>query len=415
MMRFSRAITFVLSAIVLPTQRYSGVQAASDDELGEAAGLFSGPLEVIAEHPEFVWLEGPLWSDSGQYLIFSDVKWADERGYTCGMLWKWSESNGVEKLLKCAGLVGPGDNPENLADYIEAGANGKTWGWDGEGDLVLCQHGKSRVVRFNIEDIKDETIDPDLVTVLADKWNGIELDAPNDMMLYENDLYFTDPPFGLQFFGVEDPLANAYDVAPLNPSVYKIVGEEVVASTGGPVNPSRMLFFDKKTYEAPNGIVVVDDEIICPITNFEDPRAEIFAPKIDGDKSTSNSSVYDAAMSTRLETKYRIQGENADTLPALTDGSTYSPELGVLFVAGPGGVYMYDAEDTYNLLGFLRINDLVSNVDVGGGYLWITANQRVMRAPLVVSPVDKDSSTACSFLNRSILVGIAGASVALLV
>lgn len=120
-------------------------------------------------------------------------------------------------------------------------------------------------------------------------------------------------------------------------------------------------------------------------------------------------------MSTRLETKYRIQGENADTLPALTDGSTYSPELGVLFVAGPGGVYMYDAEDTYNLLGFLRINDLVSNVDVGGGYLWITANQRVMRAPLVVSPVDKDSSTACSFLKRSILVGIAGASVALLV
>ena len=29
----------------------------------------------------------------------------------------------------------------------------------------------------------------------------------------------------------------------------------------------------------------------------------------------------------------------------------------------------------YEFLGFLRIDDLVSNVAVGGGYLWITANK----------------------------------------
>mmetsp|Transcript_10678 Transcript_10678/g.23633 ORF Transcript_10678/g.23633 Transcript_10678/m.23633 type:complete len:95 (-) Transcript_10678:112-396(-) len=49
---------------------------------------------------------------------------------------------------------------------------------------------------------------------------------------------------------------------------------------------------------------------------------------------------------------------------------------------------MYDAKDDYNLMGFLRIDDLVSNVEIGGGYLWITANQRLLRAPLALSSLD---------------------------
>ena len=45
----------------------------------------------------------------------------------------------------------------------------------------------------------------------------------------------------------------------------------------------------------------------------------------------------------------------------------------------------------YEFLGFLRIDDLVSNVAVGGGYLWITANKRLLRLKLA-NGRDKESS-----------------------
>lgn len=42
------------------------------DELDEASSLFNGPIEVVATHPEMVWPEGPLYSKSGNYVLFSD-------------------------------------------------------------------------------------------------------------------------------------------------------------------------------------------------------------------------------------------------------------------------------------------------------------------------------------------------------
>ena len=79
--------------------------------------------------------------------------------------------------------------------------------------------------------------------------------------------------------------------------------------------------------------------------------------------------------------EYRIEGKN-EAYPPLTDGITYDPDRRVLFISGPGGIYIYDASDEYDLLGFLRVDDLVANNVVGGEYLWITANQRLLRVPL---------------------------------
>ena len=42
------------------------------NELGEASSLFDGPIEVVATHPEMEWPEGPLYSKSGNYVLFSD-------------------------------------------------------------------------------------------------------------------------------------------------------------------------------------------------------------------------------------------------------------------------------------------------------------------------------------------------------
>ena len=47
-------------------------------------------------------------------------------------------------------------------------------------------------------------------------------------------------------------------------------------------------------------------------------------------------------------------------------------------------------------LGLLRIDDLVSNTEVGGGYLWITSNQRLMRislAPTLETATEGDDNS----------------------
>jgi len=325
---------------------------------------------VVATNPEFKWLESPLWSESGKYVLFSDVKWEDEKNVTCGMIWKYSDADGLEKFLECSGLAGPGDEPDNISDYIEAGSNGLVWGWKGEGDLLMCQHGKSRIARLSISDVQNGQIDPNLVSVLTDEFNGTKLNTPNDMFLHGNDLYFTDPPFGLQFFSAANPFDNAFKVMPNNIRVYMISGDPEKTS---PVNPAQVLDFGRPDpRHAPNGVVIVNDDIICPITDFNEPRVEVF------------SQDYNRTEFTTLKTDYRIEGDNAD-FPPLNDGTTYSPDLNVLFVAGPGGIYMYDTNknSSYKMLGFLRLDDLVSNVEVGGGYLWMTANQRFLRIPLV--------------------------------
>ena len=146
-------------------------------ELGDALILFSGPLEVVAESPDYHWLESPVWSEEGNFLLFSDVKWADEDGVACGMIWKWDETTGIlSEFIECSGLIGPGKAPDNIGDYVEGGSNGLYWGWNGTKDLIICQHGKSRIVRINIDDVDaNGEIDPSLVTVLVDSYNGTAL------------------------------------------------------------------------------------------------------------------------------------------------------------------------------------------------------------------------------------------------
>lgn len=342
------------------------------DELSKAAALFSGPIEEVATHPEFKWLKSLLWLESNQYLLFSNVKWEDERNAMCGMIWKYSDANGVEKFRKCSGLIGSGDEPENLDDYLEAGSNGLVWGWKGDGDLLICQHGKHRIVRINVSDVQADaeqggSIDSSLVTILADAYNNTMLNSPNDMFLYGSDLYFTDPPFGLQLASADNAFSHAFEIMPQNPSIYIISGDPGDNVTAV---PEKVLDFGKPDHPyGPNGVIVVDNgDLITPITDFSDPHIEVYSEK-------------DPDVFTRLETEYSIEGENAD-YPPLNDGATYSSDLNVVFSTSPGGIYMYDASDSYKFLGFLRINDLVSNVEIGGGYLWMTANRRLLRIPL---------------------------------
>lgn len=117
-------------------------------------------------------LEGPAWSRDG-FLLFSDVP--AHRIYKLG-------PKGVEVWREKSG-----------------GANGNAF--DDKGRLLTCEAGNRRVTRTNS---KGE------VEVLADKFEGKRLNAPNDIVARKDGhIYFTDPAFGkdddhreLDFHGV---------------------------------------------------------------------------------------------------------------------------------------------------------------------------------------------------------------------
>jgi gluconolactonase len=141
--------------------------------------------EIIAEG--FEWSEGPLWVESQQMLLFSDVP--------MNTIYKWTDAKGKEVYLKPSGYTGA---EPSLCK--EPGSNGLLF--DKDGNLVLCQHGDRRMARMDAPLDKPEA----KFVTLADKYNGKRFSSPNDAAFNSaGELFFTDPPYGLQTQDDTDP------------------------------------------------------------------------------------------------------------------------------------------------------------------------------------------------------------------
>jgi gluconolactonase len=132
----------------------------------------SAKVEKVASGYKFT--EGPVWSRDG-YLLFSDVP-----------------NNTIQKFTPGKGSVVFRENSN--------GANGNTL--DAQGRLYTCESQTRRVIRTN----KNGNIE-----VLAERYGGKRLNAPNDIVVRrDGHVYFTDPAFGpaqekgreLDFFGI---------------------------------------------------------------------------------------------------------------------------------------------------------------------------------------------------------------------
>ncbi|MGI8989334.1 MAG: SMP-30/gluconolactonase/LRE family protein [Bryobacteraceae bacterium] len=138
---------------------------------------FSKILVEKVEH-KFSFTEGPVWSRDG-YLLFSDVP--------------------NDRILK---LV-PGEKSTVFRDDTH-GANGNTL--DSQGRLYSCESKSRRVIR---------TDKKGRIEVLAEKWQGKRLNAPNDIVVRKDGhIYFTDPAFGNQADARELDFYGIYHIAP---------------------------------------------------------------------------------------------------------------------------------------------------------------------------------------------------------
>ena len=155
----------------LPT-RYPDADIVTLDLRFKKYAIGNTPIQRL--HTGTLWAEGPAWNGSGKYLMWSDIP--NNRQM------RWLEEDGHVSVLRA-----PAGN-----------SNGNTF--DYEGRQISCEHGHRRVVRYEYNGA---------VTVLADKWNGKRLNAPNDAVVApDGALWFTDPGYGAlqNYEGVKGPL-----------------------------------------------------------------------------------------------------------------------------------------------------------------------------------------------------------------
>jgi gluconolactonase len=269
----------------------------ASQDVAAAAGMVR--VERVAGG--FGYTEGPAWSREG-FLVFSDVP--------------------GNRLL----TLTPGQRPATLHE-MPGGPSGNAF--DTKGRLYTCEARARRVVRF----LKGKP------EVLAERWEGKRLNAPNDIAVRKDgNAWFTDPAFGYQqdtreldFYGVFHITAK--------------LELKLVAKSAG----------------RPNGVALSPNGRILYVADSD--RREVRAWDLDGRGDASKERVFVSG----------IEG---------VPGGIRTDEKGNLYVAA-AGIAVYSPQG--KLLATIPIAETPSNCAFGdpdGKTLYITAGGSLYRVRL---------------------------------
>ncbi len=284
--------------------------------------------ELVDEHVEveriatgFTFTEGPIWMADGS-LHFSDMP-GDKRR-------RWHPRDGVSVVL-------------------EPSRKGNGMTRDGNGNLIVCEHVTSSVVREAPDGRRD---------IVAYHWQGKYLNSPNDVIVAsDGSIIFTDPTYGrMPGFGIER--AQELDFQ----GVYRV-------PPGGGPEDLQLLADD---FAQPNGLCFSPDESLLYVNDTD--RAHIRVFDVGADHRLSNGRVFAEGI-----------GDGDLAKGGLVDGMKLD-ERGNVYVTGPEGVWIFAPDGEH--LGVIEVPESVGNLNWGGDdwrSLFIPASTSVYRVQMNVA------------------------------
>lgn len=274
-----------------------------------------GNTPIVRLYRGTMWAEGPAWNGAARCLVWSDIPNNE--------VLRWSEEDGhVGRRFR----------------FPSGNANGNTF--DGQGRQISFCHGTRNVVRYE-HDGK--------VTVLADRANGKELNAPNDGAVHPDGwLFFTDPGYGslMEYEGNRLPSSASSPQPIQKEAVYRIDAPgqlEKVADE--PFKPNGICFSPdyRKCYIADTGI-----------SHYPNAKSVIWVYDVDG-KRLRNARVF-------AEMTFNGKVGFADGIRCDEDGNVWAG----MGWAGDGfdGVHVFAPDGVR--IGWIRMPEIIANVCFGG-------------------------------------------------
>ena len=255
-----------------------------------------------------LWAEGPAWNGQGRFLVWSDIP--NNRQL------RWLEEDSHVSTFR---------SPSHYS-------NGNTF--DYEGRQLCCEHAR-RVVRYEHSG---------KTTVIADKWQGKPLNAPNDIVVHpDGGIWFTDPGYGI-LINYEGNVAKME----LKEAIYR------VDKTG------KMEKVADDMYK-PNGLCFSPDYkklYICDTgsTHYPEAPKNIRVYDVVDNKSLKNGKQYIS-----MEMPGKGAGQ-ADGIRADKDGNIW---VGAGWVgAGYDGVHIF--EPGGERIGMILLPEMCANLCFGG-------------------------------------------------
>jgi gluconolactonase len=315
-------------------------QTATVDRLTPAAAEIvpqGATLEKVATCCK--WLEGPAVAADGR-LFVTDTDLNEIRTI--------SPDGKMNIFLKPAGVK------DGSFHGKEPGTNGMTF--DSSGRLNVAGHALRKVFRF------DKLEGSSSVTVLADHYEGKRFNSPNDLVFNKaGDLFFTDPPYGLETQKEGDPKKEI----PFQ-GVYMIPDAAHRAAGSAPIEPKLLI----KEMTRPNGIALSPDEKYLYVAN-SDPENPVWVRyPLSKDKTVGPGKVL-------LSAKGAPGQGGPDGIRVDVKGNIYG--------SGPGGIWVISPEGEH--IATIHVPERASNCGWGGTdrqMLYITASSSVYRIHLGV-------------------------------
>src|SRR5581483_11054860 len=264
------------------------------------------------------------WNGVGKYLVWSDIP--------NNVQMRWLNDDGHVSVFR------------NPAGY----SNGNTF--DFQGRQISFEHGNRRVVRYEHNGTR---------TVLADRFDGKRLNAPNDGAVHpDGGIWFTDPGYGI-LLNYEGRKADLQ----LKEAVYRIdPSGKIQKMTDEPFKPNGLCFSPdyKKVYVADTGA-----------SHYKEAPKNIWVFDVEDGKKVGKGKEF---TSMKMELKGKEVAGLADGIRADVDGNIW---VGAGWVGdGYDGVHVFAPDGTR--IGMILLPEICSNVCFGGtkrNRLFMTGSQ----------------------------------------